>query len=390
MESASNVFDRLRKEVEARASRGGFYTNENLLKLKIGEKYKLRLLWIPAPKGIDRENPMINQYVHRFWDNNAIGTKNIEVFCKTSQYDEGETKAGWECPICKEMSNVYKEYSSSQSKSAKEIYDTFRRTFRGYVPVYVISGPAEDQGKVKILQYTKSFKDFFDLKIFGITKPVKDGNNQQNQIEIDEDEILSINAFTYYEPKDDTVKLEAYDFVVTVGAKTIPIKGRNVQVPDYKFDFTRKMSEIDFGWDDDITEHYLKLSEKIGFDKDFLKKSTTEELEAFLNKYIKNTDISSEVEEDVPGTVQEEVENPHLNKMKEMAKATSRKVNDEDDINLDLKKEEKPAKKTSKSVKVEKSEPVEEEPEENEDSSSNSGEGDGDEEIDIEDLLSGL
>ena len=94
MESASNLFDRLRKKVEAQSSRGGgFYSNENLLKLKIGEKYRLRLLWIPAPKGINRENPMINQYIHRFWDNNAVGSKNIEVYCKTSQYDEGETKA---------------------------------------------------------------------------------------------------------------------------------------------------------------------------------------------------------------------------------------------------------------------------------------------------------
>ena len=377
MESASNLFDRLRKKVEAQSSRGGggFYSNENLLKLKIGEKYRLRLLWIPAPKGVNRENPMINQYIHRFWDNNAIGSKNIEVYCKTSQYDEGETKAGWECPVCKEMSNVYKEYSSTQSKSAKEIYDTFRRTFRGYVPVYIVNGPEEDQGKIKILQYTKSFKDFFDLHIFGIDKDSKDG-------QVDEDDILSINAFTYYEPKDNSVQLEAYDFMVTVGSKTIPIRGKNVQVPDYKLSFKNSKTEIDFGWGDETVENYLKLSETLSFDKDFLKKSTTEELENFLNKYIKNTTVEAESEtDDVPGSVTEEVENPQIKKMKEMAKATSKRINDEPtETDED---DEKPVRKEI--PKVSKAKEEESDEDENEKSSSED-----DEDLDLDKLLEGI
>lgn len=375
MESALNVFDRLRKQAESQSLKSGgvFYSNENLLKLKIGEKYKLRLLWISAPKGVNRENPMINQYIHRFWDNNAIGSKNIEVYCKTSQYDEGETKAGWDCPICKEMSSVYKEYSNTQSKSIKEIYDTFRRTFRGYVPVYVISGPEEDIGKIKILQYTKSFKDFFDLHIFGIDKDSKDG-------QVDEDDILSINAFTYYEPKDNSVQLEAYDFIVTVGSKTIPIRGKNVQVPDYKLSFKNTKSEIDFGWGDDTVEKYLKLSETLSFDKDFLKKSTMEELENFLNKYIKNE--SSETEfDDTQDEVTEEVENPHINKMKEMVKATSKRINNEStETNED---DEKPVKREAQKVSKVKEEKSDED--ENEKQSSED-----DEDLDLDKLLEGI
>lgn len=388
MESASNLFDRLRKKVEAQSSRngGGFYTNENLLKLKIGEKYKLRLLWIPAPKGINRENPMINQYIHRFWDDNAIGSKNVEVFCKTSQYDEGETKAGWDCPICREMSSVYKEYSSTGSKSAKEIYDTFRRTFRGYVPVYVVSGPEEDQGKIKILQYTKSFKDFFDLHIFGIDKDSKDG-------QVDEDDILSINAFTYYEPKDDSVQLEGYDFIVTVGSKTIPIRGKNVQVPDYKLSFKNSKTEIDFGWGDDTVENYLKLSETLSFDKDFLKTSTTEELENFLNKYIKNSSSSS-IEEDASDEVTEEVENPQIKKMKEMAKATTRRLNsknDEDEDEGEKEAVEKP-KKASKAVKQVKEEPKEEPTfkDDDEEETSTTDSSNDEDDINLDDLLKNL
>ena len=384
MESALNVFDRLRKQAEAQSSKGGsgFYTNENLLKLKIGEKYRLRLLWIPAPKGVNREHPMIGQYVHRYWDNNAIGSKNIEFYCKTSSYDEGETKAGWDCPVCREMSNIYKEYSKTQSKSAKEVYDTFRRTFRGYVPVYVVSGPEEEVGKIKILQYTKSFKDFFDLHIFGIDKDSKDGH-------VDDEDILSINAFTYYEPKDDTVQLEGYDFTVTVGSKTIPIKGRNVQVPDYKLNFKNSKTEIDFGWGDETVERYIKLSETLNFDKDFIKISTTEELTGFVNKYIKNSEVD---DEGISDEIDEEIENPHVNKMKEMAKATSKKLNTkvEDDDEED-EEEEKPVKKSTKAEKpVKEVEAKKDEDEEDDDSSDADSKSDDDEELDLDNLLEGL
>lgn len=376
MESASNVFDRLRKQAEAQMSKGsggGFYSNENLLKLKIGEKYRLRLLWIPAPKGVNRENPMINQYVHRFWDNNAIGSKNIEVYCKTSQYDEGETRAGWDCPVCKEMSNIYKEYSNSGSKSAKEIYDTFRRTFRGYVPVYIINGPEDEVGKIKILQFTKSFKDFFDKHIFGFDKDAKDNK-------VDEEDILSINAFTYYEPTDDTVKLEAYDFVVTVGSKTIPIRGRSVQVPDYKFDFKHNKSEIDFGWGDKTVEKYLNLSEELNFDKDFLKFSTTKELKDFLNKYVKNSESSTDGDESNEIN-EEEIENPHINKMKEIAKETSKKINikkDDDEVET---------KKSSASIK---DNDIEEEMEDFEEKPKNESSKDDEDDINLDDLLKDL
>ena len=386
MESASNLFDRLRKKVEAQSSRtsGGFYTNENLLKLKIGEKYRLRLLWIPAPKGVNRENPMINQYVHRFWDNNAIGSKNVEVYCKTSQYDEGETKAGWDCPVCKETSKIYKEYTASGSKSIKEVYDTFRRTFRGYVPVYIVNGPEEDQGKIKILKFTKSFKDYFDLRIFGI-------DNSNPNATVDEEDILSINAFTYYEPKDDSVQLEGYDFVVTVGSKSIPMQGRNVQVPDYKFDFKRSKSEIDFGWGDETTERYLNLSEELSFDKDFLKTSTTEELTEFLNKYVKNSETITETEEDE--VTEEAVENPHVNKMKEMAEATTRKLNSKNDKDENEEKPvEKPVekpKKSSKPLKSVEDEPVEE-PKKDEDNVDTDSSNDDGDDIDIDDLLKNL
>jgi len=332
MQDMTKLFDEIRKRAESQANGstgGGFYSNPNILKLKQGCSYKLRLLWITPPEGMNREYPMINQYIHRIWDENAIGSKNVEVYCKTSQYDEGETRAGWECPICKEMSKCYKEYSNSGSQSSKEIYDTFRRTFRGYVPVYVISGPEEDLHKVKILQYTKIFKDFFDLKIFGIMKNQKNDDNSNNQMTVDEDDILGIQAFTYYEASEDTVKTQAYDLVVTVNTKSIPIRGKMTKVPDYTIDFSRKMSEIDFDGEPITSERYLNLSEELSFDKDFLKTSTIDELQAFLNKYV-NSETVNEIHEEEANRAEETVEpvvkSEKLDKIKEVSKATKEKA----------------------------------------------------------------
>ena len=332
MQDMTKLFDEIRKRAESQANSstgGGFYSNPNILKLKQGCSYKLRLLWITPPEGMNREYPMINQYIHRIWDENAIGSKNVEVYCKTSQYDEGETRAGWECPICKEMSKCYKEYSNSGSQSSKEIYDTFRRTFRGYVPVYVISGPEEDLHKVKILQYTKIFKDFFDLKIFGIMKNQKNDDNSNNQMTVDEDDILGIQAFTYYEASEDTVKTQAYDLVVTVNTKSIPIRGKMTKVPDYTIDFSRKMSEIDFDGEPITSERYLNLSEELSFDKDFLKTSTIDELQAFLNKYV-NSETVNEIHEEEANRAEETVEpvvkSEKLDKIKEVSKATKEKA----------------------------------------------------------------
>jgi len=322
MESAANLFDKLRKRAEVQSMRTGFYSNENVLKLKQNEKYKLRLLWIPAANGYDRDDPTIEQYIHRYWDNNAVGQKGIELYCKTSKYDEGETKAGFDCPVCKRMNKIYKEYTETNSKSLKEIYDTFKRVFRGYIPVYVISGPKEDVGKIKIFQFTKSFKDFFNQYIFGVSKT---NNSKNDEKPVDEDEIIGIKAFTYYDEPKNKVELTAYDLSITVLPNKIRLGEKDVVVPKYTMNFTRNMSKIDLGWEDEeLIEHYKKLSETLSFDKDFLKKTSTEDLEAFVKKYIDNSTASSNSIEE---TVEEETEvneeeNSPLNKMKKIAKAS--------------------------------------------------------------------
>lgn len=370
-ENPLSVFERLRnKEVNVSNPGSGNFGNPNLFKLKQGNSYALRLLWVPPADGYDREYPMINQYVHRIWDENAIGSKDVKVYCRTSQYDLGESKAGFECPICKAMSNAYKE-GANGSKSAQELYRKFRRTLNGYAVVYVVKGPAEDLHQIKILQFTKSCKDFFDENIFGIKKNNKNAENAET-VNDDSDEMIGIDAFMYYDPKTNTVNTEGYNFIVNVSTKRVPIDGRMVDMPDYSFKFSNKLTTVDDFDGEEITpEVFLGLSEKIGFDKDFYKFSTNEEIEQFKSRYIDGNEIEESLDEEI----EEEMSVMDRLKSKKPVKSVDLDdEKDEDDI-----EESKPVKTSTKKP------PVMEEVEEDEVDESNDEESD--EEIDIDDLL---
>lgn len=304
------LFKALReKEVNKTAgSNGGNFGNPNLFKLKQGASYALRLLWLPPADGYDREYPMINQYVHRIWDENAIGSKDVKVYCRTSQYDLGETKAGFACPICKAMSAAYKE-GSNGSESAQELYRKFRRTLQGYVPVYVVNGPEDEKGQIKILQFTKSFKDCFDTNIFGISKDTN--QNEEDEDNVVDEEMIGIDAFMYYNPSTDEVVTNGNNFIVTVKTKRVPINGKMVDMPDYKLSFSRKLTDItDFNGEEITSERFIGLSEELGFDRDFYKFSTDEEILEFKTKYIDGEEFStSDLEEtiNVEKTVEEHI-----------------------------------------------------------------------------------
>jgi hypothetical protein len=312
----ANVFDKLRKTEQSRAtsnSSGGF-NNPLIFKPKVGTSCTLRLLWLPADENSDREYPMINSYVHTYWDDNSTsGNKMHTVTCLTSQYLLGETKAGFaKCPICSELSKLYKEYQESGSESAKSLYDTFKRKCFGYVPVYVINGPDEDKGKVKIFQYGKMFKDFFDKKIFGINKPSKDGDESAV---ISEDDIIGIDAFTYQDTNSGEIMTEAYDLIITTSNKKVPVNGKMVDMPAYDIDFSRKkrnLVEIE-GHDLESSEgqdFFSKLNSTLGFDKNYYIKSTEKELQEFKVNYFMKSSVETTVEEAVEAPVKPAIKPP--------------------------------------------------------------------------------
>lgn len=278
------LFNLLKEQAQ---TSGQTFGNPNILKLQKGKKYALRLLWLPADSSHDRQFPMINQYVHHIWDDHAIGSKDVNVICPTSQYDM--SNQGFRvCPICDRMSALYK-MATDGSPSADEVYKKFKRSLRGFVPVYVANGPAEDVGKVKILQYTISFKKYFDSKIFGLidSKDAANGDEKVASTEFDESDTVGIGAFMYFDPTKNEVVTSGHNFVITVGTKKVPIGGRLVEMNDYKLDFSMKPSVIsDFGGTPITPEYFCGLSEELHFDEDFLVMHDDEKIKAFKQKYI--------------------------------------------------------------------------------------------------------
>lgn len=282
--SAENLFSKLQAKEQAAASNSNFNNvNSVILKPKINSNYSLRLLWLQPYGTCTREYPMINQYIHHFWDDSATSGKDKVVYCPTSQYIKGETKIGFDaCPICAECSKLYKEYQSGSS-SAEKLYKTFRRTFKGYVPVYVVNGPEDVVGQVKILQYSKMFKDFFDRKIFGAT-PRATGNEEVQAV--DPDEVIGIDAFMYLN-KAGKVVTDGYNLNIQVTSKRMAINGKQIDMPQYTLDFSRKSTNItSFGEEEITTELFNNLNEKLGYDSNFYNESTVTELNTFKLKYI--------------------------------------------------------------------------------------------------------
>lgn len=283
--NAMGIFDKLQQREQQRASEGGNFGNKHLLKLQKGSKYQLRLLYLP-PLNCERMYPMINSYSHSFWDDNASGNKMQVVACPTSQYLDGD--GGFSnCAICACASKYYSEFKENGSKTAEELYKKFKRNFNGYIPVYVVNGPEEAVGKVMILRYGKQLADFLNLKVFGVSPKPRKG---EAPIEVDADDVLGIEAFTYLDDNGNIVT-KAYDLTITVTTKTVPVDGKNVDMPNYAYDFKRNASTINEFGDVELTAEYFNtLNEELSFDKDFYINSSAADRENFKLKYITASD----------------------------------------------------------------------------------------------------
>ena len=302
-----SLFSKIQEKEQTQAAHSGSFSNPLLFKPKVNSTYALRLLWLAPEKGFDREYPMINSYIHRVWDDNAAnGQKDHKVICPTSQYIMGETKAAFnKCPICEATSKFYND-GKAGSESSAELYKTFRRTCVGYVPVYVVNGPEEDLHQIRILQYGKQFKDFFDRKIFGIIRQSK--NNQEDIPPVDlGDEAIGLEAFMYYDTSTNTIITEGYDLMITTTAKRMMIGNRPVDMPQYQLDFTRRkrniteIDGIDLTSQEGINYFESLNSSVLHFDQEFYIKSTDAELQEFKLNYITKQEINStEVSKEIP------------------------------------------------------------------------------------------
>lgn len=335
------LFNVLAEKEKAHASRGGF-TDDKILKLKADETYSLRLLWLPSEK---RPNPIIGRYVHKFWDDAATSNKQKIVICPTTPHDFDD-KGFDRCPICTKASEFWK--MSNESESAKELYKKFRRTYEGFVPVYVVKGPEDVKGTVKILQFGPQLKKFLDLKIFDI-KPTKTSKQDSAEDDEEDSDAIGINAFMYYSPSDDEVHTEGYNLKITVGSKNLPINGRTVKMNDYAYEFSRKMTTIEAFGDEEITaKMFCKLNDSLSFD-DYYVKSDEAALNEFFRKYISGNDSIEAEEDEAPVVKKTAVVAEDEDEEKPVVKKSSKPVKaDDDDDDEDeapvVKKSSKPAK----------------------------------------------
>ena len=337
-----SLFNQIQAKAQSQASSAGqgSFGNPLLFKPKVGTTYAVRLLWLQPEKGYEREWPMINSYIHRIWDDNITsGSKEAKVICPTSQYVMGETSAAFKrCPICEATSEFYKK-GQDGSSSAKELYNKFRRTCIGYIPVYIVNGPEEDIGQVRILQYGKQFKDFFDAKIFGIKK-TKDADENSAMLA---DEALGIEAFMYYDETNDIIETKGYNLIITTTSKQMIINDRKVDMPQYSLDFARKMTtitEIDgIDLDDDNGIKYFNtLNESVlHYDRDFYLTSTEEELAEFKLQYISKP-VAESVEEDEEEPVSRPPVRPPVKKAKPVVEETPEDEEEEDAIPMHINK----------------------------------------------------
>lgn len=291
------------------------YSDSNIIKLIPGT-YKFRLLWLPSIES-SRNYYAIEQYIHSIWDNDLPRNKKVEVICKSSPSFHGASlsNSGFkECPICAKSSELFKLKTKTESKSADELYKKIKRVFRGYVPVYVVTSPNKEEiGKVKILQYSISFKKFFDEKILGVT----------NNSESNSGDALRSSAFIFYEVKTEQINTTGYDFIVNVGKKKIPsYNNSNVlaEVNSYSFEFARKETTIDDINGNKIDFNYLcELSNMLEFDKRYYKEYSKNDIDEFYKKYLSDSNVINE--DTIPFNTKDEDDTPPF----------SLDINDKDD-----------------------------------------------------------
>lgn len=282
--NVTNLFEQIQK-----APQFTYSFNDDILKPKAGNTYTLRLLWLPPLNGSNRSKPMINQYVHHFWDDTVTsGSRDQVVYCPTSEYLDGNN--GFKkCPICEVVGRLYED--GKTSPSAYELYKKFSRVFKGFIPVYVVGGPEEDVGKVKVLQYTKQIMEYLNKVIFGI-KPVVRKNFQQDADvgAINTDEIYGAEAFSF---EDETgIHFEAYNLILEVTSKQMVLGGKSVNMPQYAPSFSRKKTVItSFGDKEIVPGYFEELSRTLDFDRKYMCSSSEAELKEFKMKYITTSEV---------------------------------------------------------------------------------------------------
>lgn len=138
--------------------------DDRVIRFKAGHNYCVALTWPVDPFG-RRQSPFICRVTHGDYGQGRSGR---EVTCPTSLYVSG--KAGFKyCKACAETNKYYRDYEKTHSEVSKELYKHFKRQYRHYALVYVISDDCtpENNGKFMIMRLPLRMSDYLHRKVFG-------------------------------------------------------------------------------------------------------------------------------------------------------------------------------------------------------------------------------
>ena len=286
------------------------HTNEFLFKPNKTGKYRLRIIGLGSEVG--RSSFFIGQYTHQHWGEDENGRRICDsVICPTSSYDEDRT--GFKtCPICEKASELYNNYKTSQNQEFLDAYNTIKRKFTGYIPVYVVSAPAEHaeiKGKVMIMQYTIGLQKFLEQRIMGVTSSgslsalVSADFDEEDDFKVGADAILTCNENT------GEVNTLGYDLQIQVASKRMAFGGREVTMPEYNYAFYPRETEIEYLGEGIPANadgfHQIEKMVAPEFDR-FYKKHKIEELNRFASTYLGDGEKKAEaVFEEVSKAVSE-------------------------------------------------------------------------------------
>lgn len=232
------------------SAKGASKWDSRFIRYEAGKTYTMRLLWFPS----ERSTPFIESYAH-----SAIKPENgyrDTIVCPTT------AKAGFDkCPICKNNTVLWDNFSKKGIQTDGAIYQKYKRKFRGYALVYVISDPTtpENNGKVRILQYTVMNQETLEREIFG---RFAQGKGKDRVVTIRDDRLGG-----------DAFKIKGgYDMIVSAVQS-----GEFLQT---NFTFARRPTDIDATAPELIAQmHELTFN-------DTVKHVTPDALDAFYHKYV--------------------------------------------------------------------------------------------------------
>jgi len=266
-------------EEESKNSTANTFSDENLIKYKVGTTFVGRLLWDDELM----DNPFIHNYAHFI-----PGEDGKKHYCVCSKsIPEYRAKNTWRkhCVICDQ---AVMPLWDSKSKMDQEFYKASKVKYSGHIMVYVISDPVtpENNGKVKVLYLTEEMTSRLYKLIYG--SPFKTGFNNQVEKEAETTEERYGNlAFTIE---------NGYDIRIACAEKAIFDKdthtSKNVKSYDISFSIRPNTLKVDL---DDLNAQITALN----FVETFERKFDADKCKEIYEKVILSTNKVDELKSDM-------------------------------------------------------------------------------------------